>query len=157
MKILDSLRGRTASAPADTPGSGPTEGGDLPIDHYDSQSPAKINRHLPGLSQVELTAIDEHERANEARPEVLHMLRYMRQSEPVEGYDAMEASDVKEMLPGANARTVRAVRDYERKFRNRPDVRAEAARVLPNSAASPEDTEAREAKTARIQESGRRS
>ncbi len=106
---------------------------------------------------MELAAIDEHERAHAARPEVLNMLRYMRQSEPVEGYDAMEATEVKAMLPNADARTVRAVRDYERKFRNRPDVRAEAARVLPNSAANAEETEAREAKTALIRETGRRS
>jgi len=157
MKILDSLRGRPASAPANTSGSTPTEGGELPIARYDGQSPAKINRHLPGLSQVELATIDEHELATGARPEVLNMLRYMRQSEPVEGYDAMEATEVKAMLPTADARTVRAVRDYERKFRNRPDVRAEAARVLPTSAANAEDTEAREAKTALIRETGRRS
>ena len=106
---------------------------------------------------MELTAIDEHERAHDARPEVLNMLRYMRQSEPVEGYDAMEATEVKAMLPDADARTVRAVRDYERKFRNRPDVRAEAARVLPSSTASAEETEAREAKTALVRETGRRS
>ena len=156
MKIRDAFRGRSSNHDA-TADPGDTSAEGLAIGSYDRQSPDHINEQLPRLSQIELTAVDEHERANRARPEVLNKLRYMRQPEPVEGYDALEAREVKAMLAGADGQTVRAVRDYERKFRNRPDVRAEAARLLPHSAASAKEQGAKDEKAERVRASGRRS
>jgi hypothetical protein len=56
----------------------------------------------------------------ESRPEVLDMLRYMRGSEPLPGYDALSPEQVARALAGADAETVKAVRDYERKFGTSP-------------------------------------
>ena len=158
MKILDALRRRSSESAASTDSTAETSsGGGSPIGGQDRQSVGDIGDSLSGLSQVELAEVEEHERANRARPEVLHKLRYMRGPEPVEGYDAMEPAQIKAMLADANGQTVRAVRDYERKFRNRPDVRAEAARLLPSSAACAEEQGAKDEKAERVRASGRRS
>ena len=55
-------------------------------------------------------------------------------------------------LAGADAKTVKAVRDYERKFQHRQSVLDEAARVLPASRASAEEERAREEKAALLRE-----
>jgi hypothetical protein len=64
---------------------------------------------------------------------VLNRLRWLRASEPLPGYDALESVEIVRALAGADAATVRAVRSYERHHRDRRVVRAEIARVLPTS------------------------
>ena len=64
---------------------------------------------------------------------MLDKLRYMRGSEPLPGYDALTPEQIAEALAGADAETVKAVRDYERKFHGRRSVLDETARVLPDS------------------------
>jgi hypothetical protein len=46
---------------------------------------------------------------------VLDKLRYMRGGEPLPGYDALTTEEIAKALAGAEAETVKAVRDYERK------------------------------------------
>ena len=70
---------------------------------------------------------------------MLEKLRYMRGTEPLPGYDELTTDQIAEALAGANAKTVRAVRDYERKFQRRRSVLDEAARVLPTSRASADE------------------
>ena len=119
----------------------------LPVSDYDRLAPKQIADGLHARSQVELAAIEEYERAHQARPVVLDKLRYMRSPEPLDGYDAMSGGEIVAALGRADAAGVRAVRDYERKFQHRREVLDEAARVLPGASANAEETRAREAKT----------
>ena len=104
----------------------------VPISGYDQLDGKQVSEQLSQLSQVELATVETYERAHEKRPAVLAKLRYMQGTEPVPGYDALTTEQIAEALAGADAETVRAVRDYERKFRNRRSVMDEAARALPS-------------------------
>ena len=83
---------------------------------------------------------------------MLEKLRYMRGSEPLEGYDELTPDEIATALAGADAKTVRAVRDYERKFGRRRSVLDEAVRVLPNSRVSADEEQAGEEKAALLRE-----
>jgi hypothetical protein len=83
---------------------------------------------------------------------VLDKLRYMRGAEPLPGYDALTTEQIANALADTDAETVKAIRDYERKFRGRRSVLDEAARVLPASQASPGEERAREEKVALLRE-----
>jgi hypothetical protein len=123
-----------------------------PIPGYDELDGKQVSERLSQLSQVELAAVETYERAHGNRPAVLDKLRYMQGTEPVPGYDALTTEQIAEALAGADAETVRAVRDYERKFRNRRSVMDEAARALPSSPASAREKGAREEKAALLRE-----
>jgi hypothetical protein len=138
----------TPEVPSSPDGPGP----ELPISGYDQLKDKQINDQLSQLSQVELATIETHERAHANRPAVLEKLRYMRGSEPLPGYDDLTPEQIAAELDGANAKTVRAVRDYERKFQHRRAVLDEAARVLPTSRASADETQAHEEKAALLRE-----
>lgn len=60
---------------------------------------------------------------------MLNKLRYMRGSEPFEGYDALSTEEILASLRNADLATIKGVRGYERKFANRPRVLDEVARV----------------------------
>ena len=124
----------------------------VPISGYDQLDTKEVSDRLSGLSQEELAAVDTYERAHEDRPAVLEKLRYMRGSEPLPGYDALTPEQIAEALADADSETVRAVRDYERKFQDRGAVLDEAARVLPNAPVSAREKSAREAKAALLRE-----
>jgi hypothetical protein len=83
---------------------------------------------------------------------VLEKLRYMHPSEPLPGYDALSPEQIAEALADADAETVKAVRDYERKFGKRQQVMKEAARVLPTAPPSAGEDRARKEKEARVRE-----
>ena len=117
---------------------------------YDKLDAREIGTRLHALSQVELAAVEAYERTHLARQPVLDKLRYMRTSEPLPGYDALSPTQISEVLAGADAETVKAVRDYERKFAHRSEVIDEAARVLATAPESPQQTSAREAREARV-------
>jgi hypothetical protein len=154
MTILDRFRNR-ASRDAGDPGSPATsaaDGHELPIPGYDSLDVKQIGARLTGLSQVELAAVESYERSHENRPEVLAAMRYLRGSEPLPGYDALDSEGVAQALAGADRGTVKAVRTYERKFKRRREVLDEVARVLPTSEASPEEKHAREQQRALVRE-----
>ena len=121
---------------------------ELPIPGYDQLEAKEISDQLAQRSQVELASIETYERENANRPAVLHKLRYMRGGEPLPGYDALTTEQIATELAGADARTVRAVRDYERKFQHRRSVLDEALRVLPNSRANADEQRVREEKAA---------
>jgi hypothetical protein len=124
----------------------------LPISGYDQLDEKQVSDRLSQLSQAELAVVEAYERAHENRPAVLEKLRYMRGSEPLPGYDALTTEQIAEALASADSETVRAVRDYERKFQHRGTVLDEAARVLPDSTASARETRATEAKAALLRE-----
>jgi hypothetical protein len=154
MKILDALRkGRSRDSERDTAAetSAPDEH-PLPISGYDQLKDKEVSDQLSQLSQVELATVETYERAHRSRPVVLDKLRYMRSNEPMPGYDTLTAEQIAAKLAGADAETVKAVRDYERKFQNRRSVMEEAKRVLPTSQESAGDKHAREQKVALLRE-----
>ena len=154
MKILQRLRNRSPRADAGDPGSAEasSEADQLPIPGYDRLDDKKVGAQLAQLSQVELAAVEIYERSHKNRPEVLDKLRYMRTTEPLPGYDALSPEQIATALAGADAETVKAVRDYERKFGHRKQVMEEAARVLPTSQASAAEDRAQQEKDARVRE-----
>ena len=153
MKILKALRKRrSGDSERATPGAASSPGDRLPISGYDQLGEKQVSDQLAQLSQVELAAVETYERAHRSRPVVLDKLRYMRSSEPLPGYDALTPEQIAEALAGADGETIRAVRDYERKFQHRQSVLNEAARVLPTSQASAREEGAREDKAALLRE-----
>jgi hypothetical protein len=155
MKILNRLRNRPPREEAADPGSVEASSPDvaeLPFPGYDKLDDKEVGARLHELSQVELAAVETYERSHKNRPEVLDKLRYMHTSEPLPGYDALSPEQIVEALADADAETVRAVRDYERKFGHRLQVMEEAARVLPTSQASAGEERTREDKAARLRE-----
>jgi hypothetical protein len=154
MTILERLRNRPSRDAGDPGSPAPSAAGgdETPIPGYDNLDVKEIGARLTGLSQVELAAVESYERSHENRPEVLAGLRYLRGSEPLPGYDAMDSEAIAQALAGADRGTVKAVRVYERKFKRRREVLDEVARVLPTSQASPEEVRAREQQTALVRE-----
>ncbi len=123
---------------------------DLPIARFDNLKGKELTDRFRGLTQAELTKLEEHERSHGQRPDVLSKLRYLRTSEPLPGYDGLETPDIASALAGADAETVKAVRDYERRFRRRQDVLKEAARVLPGAEPSERERTVQAEKDARV-------
>jgi hypothetical protein len=161
MRILGRLRNRSSRRDAGGPGSAEASSPDadqLPISGYDQLDSKEIGARLAQLSQVELGAVEAYERSHQHRPEVLHKLGYMRGDEPLPGYDALSPEQIAKALAGADAETVKVVRDYERKFGHRKQVLEEAARVLPTSPASAKEDRVRHERDARVREglAGRR-
>ena len=99
-------------------------------DRYAKLNDQQAVAALAGLSQAELTAIARFERSHRDRAPVLDKLRYLRQPEPLPGYDALEPNAIPEALAGADTGTVKAVREYERKHQNRPSVNVAIASAL---------------------------
>jgi hypothetical protein len=154
MNLLKTLRGRRsrdsergtqpeASSPNEEP---------VPIPGYDQLDDKQVGDQLSQLSQVQLAEVEAYERAHRNRPAVLEKLRYMLGIEPVPGYDGLTTEQIAEALAGADAETVKAVRDYERKFQRRRTVLDEAARALPNSPPSAGEERAREDKATLLRE-----
>jgi hypothetical protein len=154
VKILEALRKRrSGGSERDTPAAASSAGEDRPpIPGYDQLGDKEVGDRLSQLSQVELAAVETYERAHRNRPAVLEKLRYMQGSEPLPGYDALTPEQIAEALADADAETVRAVRDYERKFAHRRSVMQEAARVLPTARASGREERAREDKASLLRE-----
>jgi hypothetical protein len=154
MKMLEALRKRRsqASRRASQALTSPPDEHPVPISGYDQLGDKQVGDRLSQLSQVELATVETYERAHGNRPAVLEKLRYMQGSEPVPGYDTLTPEQISEALAGADAETVRAVRDYERKFQRRRSVLDEAARVLPTSRVSAREERAHEEKAALLSE-----
>jgi predicted ArsR family transcriptional regulator len=154
MKILDRLRNRAPRRAGDAGSAEAASANEhsLPISGYDRLDNKQVTEQLSRLSQVELATVETYERAHAGRPAVLDKLRYMRGSEPVPGYDALSPEQIATALAGADAETVKAVRDYERKFAHRRQVMEEAAHVLPTAPASAREARVREEQDARVRE-----
>jgi hypothetical protein len=153
MRILDRLRNRSPRGEAGDPGSAEASSADeqrLPIARYDQLDAKQVVSQLSHLSQVELAAVEAHERSHGDRPAVLNRLRWLRGSEPLPGYDALDSDAIVRALADVDAATVKAVRSYERHHRDRRELRAEAARVLPTARASAGEDRAREDKAALV-------
>jgi hypothetical protein len=152
VKILENIRNRRASAETPAAQRSSPDPGPRPFPGYDRLDHKAIGLKLSELSQVELAAVESYERAHQDRTEVLAKLRYMRMSEPMADYDTLDAEQINETLGTADAETVKAVRDYERKFGRRRQVLDRTASVLPTATASPGEDRAREGQAARVRD-----
>jgi hypothetical protein len=152
MKILDAHRQRRSGGGVPAANASSPEPDLLPIPGYDQLDKKKVSAQLHQLSQVELAAVERYERSHKGRPEVLDKLRYMRTGEPLPGYDTLSPEEIAEGLAAADAETVKAVRDYERKFGHRKQVCEEAARVLQTAPASAAEVRARKEQAALVRE-----
>ena len=154
MRILERLRNRSPDGEAGAPGAAEASSAGerrLPIARYDELDGKQLIPQLSQLSQVELAAVEAHERLHRERPVVLNRLRWLRGNERLPGYDALDSDEIVRALADADAATVKAVRSYERHHRDRRDVRAEIARILPTSQTSAGQDRAREQKAALVQ------
>jgi hypothetical protein len=151
MSLTARLRIRSRSEPAADTKSPPSSPGaeSLPIAGYDDLDEKQVIAHFRELSQVELAEIEGYERAHRNRRPVLDKLRYMRSPEPLPGYDAMESREVVQLIEAADTARIRAIRDYEGKFRRRHQVMSAAAQALPKAAANPAETSRRDEKALR--------
>jgi hypothetical protein len=104
---------------------------------------------MPELSQVELAAVETYERSHEDRPEVLAKLRYMLTNEPMPDYDTLSSEQIGEALADSDAKTVKAVRSYERKCGHRREVLDDVKRVLPTASGSGKQDRAEKKEVAR--------
>jgi hypothetical protein len=153
MKILERLRNHSPRREAGPPGSAEASSPDeerLPIARYDQLDGKQLISQLSQLSQVELATVEAHERSHRERPVVLNRLRWLRGSEPLPGYDTLDSDEIVHALADADSATVKAVRSYERHHRDRREVLAQAAGVLPTARASAEQVRAREDKAALV-------
>ena len=106
-----------------------SEGDSPPFAGYDRLKPREVKKDFSSRSQDELEEIENYERANKKRPAILDKLRFMRGRQPLPGYDQLAVAEITAQLEDADIKTIKRVRDYERKFGNRPDVLEETARV----------------------------
>lgn len=101
-----------------------------PVAGYDNLKTTKdVIASLKGHSQVELAKIDSYEQANQARQGVFDKLRWLRQDEPIPGYDKSSPDEIAAALEKADPSVLKRVRGYERKFGARREVLEEVDRL----------------------------
>ncbi len=100
-----------------------------PIAGYDKLKTKDLIASLSSHSQNELASIENYERTHQAREAVFDKLRWLRQEEPLPGYDALSSGEVVSALDTADVATIKRVRGYERKFGARREVLDEVTRL----------------------------
>jgi hypothetical protein len=106
-----------------------THGDPVPIKGYDKLEGRDLYAALRLKSQDELALVDSYERSHQNRAAVLDKLRYLRNDEPLDGYDRLDADGVVAALGGSDMPTLGAVRTYEVKLRDRPQVLSRLAEL----------------------------
>jgi hypothetical protein len=151
MKLIERLRNRSLPGEAGSTEASLPDGQRLPIARYDQLNRKQLIAQLSHLSQLELAAVEAHERSHRARPVVLNRLRWLRGSEPLPDYDALDSDEIIRALAASDAATVKAVRSYERRHRDRREVLSQATRVLPTARASVQQNRARKDRAALVE------
>jgi hypothetical protein len=100
-----------------------------PVAGYDKLKEKELVASLSSRSQVELASIESYERTHQGRQVVFDKLRWLRQTEPLAGYDAMSSGEVLSSLDKADLASIKRVRGYERKFGARREVLDEVTRL----------------------------
>ena len=141
MTILSAIRDRfstpeSSGLQVDDAQGAPVAEAPLPFAGYERLDDRQVVEGLSDHSQIELEAVESYERSHQDRQRVLDKLRYMRQREPLPGYDALSVEEIVSALEDADLATISKVRGYERKFAHRPDVLEEVARVYHRHQAS---------------------
>ena len=93
-----------------------------PVSGYDRLKTKEVIASLSSRSQVELAEIESYEHTHQDRVSVFDKLRWLRQDEPLPGYDAFSSEELLAALDEADIATIKRVRGYERKFRARREV-----------------------------------
>jgi hypothetical protein len=153
MRLPAQLRKRFAKpAAADgEPAAGRPDADDsLPIANYEQLTAKEVTNRLHLLTQVELGVIEDHERSHRERAAVITKLGWMREDEPLPGYDQLDTGKVMVILADADAETIRTIRDYERKFQHRREISEAVARLLPKAKPSAREDRVVEERAARI-------
>ena len=75
-----------------------------PVSGYDSLKTKEVIASLSSHSQVELAEIESYERTHQDRLSVFDKLRWLRQDEPLPGYDALSSDEVLAALEAADRR-----------------------------------------------------
>jgi hypothetical protein len=126
---------RTASAtrkatatPRKAPAATAKAAVEAPIAGYDDLTAEEIVAKLPELSQVQLAQVVTYEQAHAKRATVLDRVKALTGAEPVPGYDELTADEAQKVLTGADATTAAAIRDYERRHKDRSSVVESAVR-----------------------------
>jgi hypothetical protein len=99
-----------------------------PIAGYDDLTADDLVAKLPEQSQVTLAAVAAYERAHGKRTTVLERVAALTGPEPAPGYDELTADEAQKLLTGGDATLATAVRDYERRHKQRSSVLEAAAR-----------------------------
>lgn len=100
-----------------------------PVPGYDRLKTKEVIASLSSRSQVELAEIESYEHAHENRLSVFDKLRWLRQDEPIPGYDAFSSGEVVAALEESDLAAIKRVRGYERKFRARREILEEVDRL----------------------------
>jgi hypothetical protein len=100
-----------------------------PVSGYDGLKTKELIASLSRRSQVELAEIERYEHTHQNRVSVFDKLRWLRQDEPLPGYDALSSGEVLAALDTADIAAIKRVRGYERKFRARREILDEVDRL----------------------------
>ena len=100
-----------------------------PVPGYDKLKTKEVVASLSSRSQVELAEIESYEHTHQDRVSVFDKLRWLRQDEPLPGYDALSSAEVLAALDKADIAAIKRVRGYERKFHARREVLDEVDRL----------------------------
>jgi hypothetical protein len=100
-----------------------------PVAGYDRLKTKEVVASLSSRSQVELAEIESYEHSHENRVSVFDKLRWLRQDEPLPGYDALSSGEVIAVLEQSDLAAIKRVRGYERKFRARREILDEVDRL----------------------------
>jgi hypothetical protein len=99
-----------------------------PIAGYDGLTADEVLAKLPEQPQTALAQIAAYEQAHENRATVLQRVAALTGPEPAPGYDAMSADEAQKLVAGGSAALAAAVRDYERRHKDRAGVVEAATR-----------------------------
>ena len=100
----------------------------VPITGYDGLTAEEIVAKLPEQPQTALAQIATYERAKEKRATVLQRVAALSGPEPAPGYDALTADEAQKLVTNGSATLAAAVRDYERRHKDRASVIETAVR-----------------------------
>ena len=105
-----------------TPATPAPAASELPIAAYEALNAEEIIHRLRSLSQQDLVAVEAFERANQGRQTVLERIAALREDEPRPGYDAQNVDEIRPALQDADPDRAKAVREYERRHKDRSGV-----------------------------------
>jgi hypothetical protein len=109
-----------------------TSSGEPPIARYDTLTAAEVIARLRSLSQRELASLERYEKRHHDRQTVLSRIDSLREDEPWRGYDDATVPEIRRALADADEDRAKAVRDYERRHRDRKGVMEAARRAVAN-------------------------
>lgn len=98
----------------------------LPIEHYDDLSASEITARLDNQSADELRRLKAHEERTLGRKTILRKIEEQLEpggeNLPIEGYENMRADELTDHLDHLGAEELEAVKEHERRHRNRKTV-----------------------------------